>query len=100
MRYSKTGLLAVLAGAAIVLSACSAAGATDSGNAAPNPAPSSSRAARIPGVSGQVAALNGSTAQVQTRTAQTAVTWTGSTTFEVQKSADATALATLSLIHI
>ena len=36
---------------------------------------------RQPGVNGLVAAVNGSTMQVQTRTDQTAVTWTDATTF-------------------
>ncbi len=35
----------------------------------------------IPGVTGLVASVTGSTMQVQTRTDQTAVSWTGSTTF-------------------
>lgn len=38
-------------------------------------------AGRLPGVNGLVAAVTGSTAQVQSASAQTSVTWTASTTF-------------------
>jgi hypothetical protein len=42
---------------------------------------------RQPGVNGLIAAVNGSTMQVQTRTDQTAVTWNDSTTFTTTASA-------------
>lgn len=43
----------------------------------------SQRSVRQPRVSGLVAAVSGSTMQVQSRTDQTAVTWTGTTTFSM-----------------
>jgi hypothetical protein len=48
--------------------------------------------ARTPGGSGEVTDVSGSTAQVQSQTAQVAVTWTGSTTFTQQVSVKASAV--------
>ncbi|MCW2752425.1 MAG: hypothetical protein JWR83_3535 [Aeromicrobium sp.] len=47
---------------------------------------------RTPGGSGEVTDVSGSTAQVQSQTAQVAVTWTGSTTFTQQVSVKAAAV--------
>jgi len=80
--------LAVLT--ALALAACGPASASgDSGApaAGSTPAPTGTAGAggaggqRQPGVNGLIAAVNGSTMQVQTRTDQTAVSWTDATTF-------------------
>ena len=80
--------LAVLT--ALALTACGPASASgDSGApaAGSTPAPTGTAGAggaggqRQPGVNGLIAAVNGSTMQVQTRTDQTAVSWTDATTF-------------------
>ncbi|HYQ31653.1 MAG TPA: hypothetical protein VEQ83_00450, partial [Lapillicoccus sp.] len=83
--YAGVALLTALA-----LAACGPASASgDSGApaAGSTPAPTGTAGAggaagqRQPGVNGLVAAVNGSTMQVQTRTDQTAVTWSDATTF-------------------
>lgn len=79
---------------ALTLAACGPSGSASSGGASPaagsTPAPSATGgaggagtggSARQPGVSGLIAAMTGSTMQVQTRTDQTAVSWTDSTSF-------------------
>lgn len=78
---------------ALVLAACGGGGGATTGGGAPaqgsTPAPTTSggraggggQGQRQPGVTGLIAAVNGSTMQVQTRTEQTAVSWTDSTTF-------------------
>jgi hypothetical protein len=80
--------LAVLT--ALALAACGPASASgDSGApvAGSTPAPTGTAGAggaggqRQPGVNGLIAAVNGSTMQVQTRTDQTAVSWTDATRF-------------------
>ncbi|HEY7988414.1 MAG TPA: hypothetical protein VIE19_04285, partial [Lapillicoccus sp.] len=75
---------------ALALAACgpaSASGGSGAPAAGSTPAPTGTAGAggaagqRQPGVNGLVAAVNGSTMQVQTRTDQTAVTWSDATTF-------------------
>jgi hypothetical protein len=76
--------------AAVTALALAACGPASGGTAAP-PASSTSAATggaggggsgqRQPGVNGLIAAVNGSTMQVQTRTDQTAVTWSDTTAF-------------------
>ncbi|MGZ4556645.1 MAG: hypothetical protein ACXVXZ_13025, partial [Mycobacteriaceae bacterium] len=85
-RFHKYSAAPVLIGL-LLLSACSS-GSTDTptantaatGDAAPDAAPGAA-AGRMPGVNGLVAAVSGSTAQVQSTSTQTALTWTGTTTF-------------------
>jgi hypothetical protein len=87
-RFRKYSAAPVLVGL-LLLSACSS-GSTDTptadaaatGDAAPGAA-----AGRMPGVNGLVAAVSGSTAQVQSTSTQTALTWTGTTTFKSTGSA-------------
>ncbi len=75
-------------GALLLLSACGS-GSTAAPISTPptTTAPSAAGSAggqglgRAPGTSGLIAAVTGTTMQVQTRTDQTAVTWTGATTF-------------------
>ncbi len=83
--YAGVALLTALA-----LAACgpaSASGGSGAPAAGSTPAPTGTAGAggaagqRQPGVNGLVAAVNGSTMQVQTRTDQTAVTWSDATTF-------------------
>ncbi|MBN9193097.1 DUF5666 domain-containing protein [Microbacterium sp.] len=83
--------------ASIALAGCSAK-SSDSSPAGP----SASSAPRgfagggpgaAPGVSGEVAQIDGSTAQVQSRQSQTAVSWTGSTRFTDQTAATAADVA-------
>ncbi len=79
-------LAAVLMTTALALAACGSSGSTG-GTAAASPATSTTGAdggrggPRQPGVSGLIAAVTGTTMQVQTRTDQTAVSWTPTTTF-------------------
>jgi hypothetical protein len=74
--------------AALVLAGCGGGGSSTSTAAAGTPAPSSSAAgqragagARGPAASGEIAAVSGTTLQVQSTSSQTAVTWSASTTF-------------------
>jgi hypothetical protein len=74
--------------AALVLAGCGGGGSSTSTAAAGTPAPSSSTAgqragagARGPAASGEIAAVSGTTLQVQSTSSQTAVTWSASTTF-------------------
>lgn len=82
----KTVLAALGLAVGLGMSACSAtaSGGSSSGSATPAPSaatrtPGAGRA--MPGTSGLIAAVTGSTMQVQSRTEQVAVTWTGTTTF-------------------
>ena len=84
----RTGWYAGVAVAtALALAACgptSAAGDSGAPAAGSTPAPTGGGGAggqRQPGVNGLVAAVSGSTMQVQTRTDQTAVSWNNATTF-------------------
>ncbi|MGZ4560656.1 MAG: hypothetical protein ACXVXJ_06735, partial [Mycobacteriaceae bacterium] len=85
-RFRKYSVAPVLIGL-LLLSACSS-GSTDTppanaaatGDAVPDAAPGAA-SGRMPGVNGLVAAVSGSTAQVQSTSTQTALTWTGTTTF-------------------
>jgi hypothetical protein len=83
------GLAAITA---LTLAACGPASASGDSGAPPavsTPAPTGAAGSpgpaaagqRQPGVNGLIAAVNGSTMQVQTRTDQTAVTWTDATAF-------------------
>jgi len=83
---------------ALALGACGGGSSTTSGPApAAGSKPASTGTAgaqrgqgqRQPGTTGLIAAVNGPTMQVQTRTDQTAVTWTDATTFTKQASATA-----------
>ena len=78
----------------LALTACGSGATTGGGQAVSTPASTTGGASgasggqtggqgggRQPGVAGLVAAVSGSTMQVQTRTDQTAVSWTGATTF-------------------
>lgn len=94
--------IAIAATATLGLAACSAATVSPArtatsapGSAAPTTAPGGGRGGfgGIPGVSGLVAAVSGSTAQVQSRTSQTAVSWTSATTFTAQQKTTDAALA-------
>ncbi len=84
------GLTALVA---MSLAACGGGSSTTSPPvAAATPAPTGTagggagggQGQRVPGTTGLVAAVNGSTMQVQTRTDQTAVSWSGTTTFTKQ----------------
>ncbi|HEU4329796.1 MAG TPA: hypothetical protein VFR40_01685, partial [Lapillicoccus sp.] len=78
-----------LAGAVVVtacaLGACGSAPTANTqapaGGSTPAPTATGGGGQRQPGVNGLVAAVTGSTMQVQTRTDQTAVTWSDATTF-------------------
>ncbi len=70
------GVLALSAG-------CSGGSSSTAASPAPTPAATGTRTGgqRVPGVSGLIAAVEGSTMQVQSQTKQTAVTWNASTAF-------------------
>ena len=78
-----------LAGAAVVtafaLGACGSAPTANTqapaGGSTPAPTATGGGGQRQPGVNGLVAAVTGTTMQIQTRTDQTAVTWSDATTF-------------------
>jgi hypothetical protein len=94
----------VAAATALALAACGPA----SSNAAAPPASSTSAPTgaggaagqRQPGVNGLIAAVKGSTMQVQTRTDQTAVTWSGATTFTKVATAALTDVAVGSCVTV
>lgn len=89
--YSKSLRVAgLIAGLGLAVSACGAAATTTTSQRQPGGTPSFAGGGRPPGVSGQIAAVNGSTAQVQDSSSQTAVTWTSSTTFTQQTTLAAT----------
>ncbi|MDQ6897799.1 MAG: hypothetical protein M3171_14565, partial [Actinomycetota bacterium] len=76
---------------ALALAGCGGGSSTTSGPApaagstpAPTGAMGGRNAQRQPGTTGLIAAVSGSTMQVQTRTDQTAVSWTDTTTFTRQ----------------
>lgn len=83
MNKKTLAAVALVGGVAVALSACGSSGAAK----APTNANANQGgvgggfAGRLPGASGLVAAVDGSTAQVQSASAQTAVSWTSSTTF-------------------
>lgn len=87
---AKTVLAVLGVTAALGLSACSSnananAGSGAAATAAPTSAGRTAGANRAaPGTSGLIAAVTGTTMQVQSRTEQVAVTWTGTTTFTQQ----------------
>lgn len=96
-------VLSIGVAAALALGACSDAAGGGSTSAtsvgAPTPEATSSggdgrggRFGALPGVSGLVADVTGTTAQVQTPNSQTAVTWTGTTRFSQQRAATAAAV--------
>lgn len=92
-------LLSIGIAASLALAGCSSASGagTSSPTSVGSPAPRASSpggpgGAGFPGVSGLVAEVTGSTAQVQTRTSQTAVTWTSRTRFTQQRATSAAAL--------
>lgn len=95
-----TILLSIGAAATLALAACSTAsgaGATSQTNVgAPSqqggPGSRGGRFGGFPGVSGLVADVTGSTAQVQTPSSQTAVTWTSRTRFSQQRATTAAAV--------
>lgn len=94
-RIIATAALAVVA--VLGLAGCSAANggtpapvASSSGN--PNSRFGGVPGGAFPGASGLVAAVSGSTAQVQGASSQTAVTWTSATTFTVQQKVAASVL--------
>jgi hypothetical protein len=74
-----------------------ATGGTEGGQAT---APPGAGAARTPGGSGKVTDVSGSTAQVQSQTAQVAVTWSGSTTFTQQVSVKSSAIKVGSCVMV
>jgi Domain of unknown function (DUF5666) len=85
----------IVVATALALAACgpssgSGNAGTPAGGSTPAPTGTAGGGAggqRQPGVNGLIAAVTGSTMQVQTRTDQTAVTWNDSTTFTTSKSA-------------
>jgi hypothetical protein len=88
MIRNRSAAAVALVVAAVLLSACGgSSGGTSTGAPASTPAASGAPGAgngqpSFPGASGLVAALDGTTMQVQSpRTGQVAVSWTGSTTF-------------------
>jgi hypothetical protein len=101
MNTRRLALVALVVAAGVALAGCSVVGS-------PVPAASASHGARgngfgdgqgggfaggaFPGAAGMVAAVTGTTAQVQSATRQTAVTWTSSTTFTDQVAAASTDL--------
>jgi hypothetical protein len=98
-RPSRTVLRAVpyagvAAATVLALAACGPATASGGGGApaggstaAPTGAAGAGGGQRQPGVNGLIAAVSGSTMQVQTRTDQTAVSWNDTTTFTTVESA-------------
>ncbi len=85
----------VLLAGALALTACSSGAGASSGNAQGATTPRATGGGqgggnRPPGVSGLIAAVNGTTMQVQTRTDQTAVSWTPTTTFSTLVAAQLT----------
>lgn len=84
--------------ASIALAGCSvkssdSSPANPSASSAPRGFAGGGGSGAAPGVSGQVAQIDGSTAQVQSTQSQTAVSWTGSTTFTTQVAATAADVA-------
>ncbi len=78
-----TRVAVVVSVASLTLGACGG-GSTGTATGAPTaaaPTATASRTPRTPGVSGLIAAVDGSTMQVQTQSKQTAVTWTPTTVF-------------------
>ena len=78
-----TGVAVAVSVASLTLGACGG-GSTGTATGAPTaaaPPATASRTPRTPGVSGLIAAVDGSTMQVQTQSKQTAVTWTPATVF-------------------
>ncbi|GAA3572487.1 hypothetical protein GCM10022197_31550 [Microlunatus spumicola] len=84
------------AGLALTLSGCSGSGGSTAGADPTSGTGTGQRAGgqRQPGVSGLIASVSGKTLQVQSTSEQTAVTWTGATTFTETKKASASALKT------
>ena len=98
----RTHLLAVAAIALASVVGLVACSAIPSGSAAPHPTASSrggfggggfGAGGGFPGVIGTVAAVDGSTIQVQSTSSQTAVSWTSSTRFTDETAASSSALA-------
>ncbi len=85
--------------AVLALTACGASPATSSPQGAPTAAAqggfgdAGGAGGAFPGASGLIAAVTGSTAQVQGTSTQTAVTWTPSTTFTAQVAAASSDIA-------
>ena len=83
-RVVRSASVAVAVGALALTAGCSGgSSSTATSSAAPTAASTGPRtgAGRVPGVNGLIAAVDGSTMQVQSQTKQTAVTWTSSTVF-------------------
>src|SRR6476661_9461494 len=87
-------IVIVIAAAALGLAGCSssAQSAPSTGSSQTAATGGSTGTGRAPGVSGLVAAITGSTAQVQGANQQTAVTWTRTTRFTEQVAASASAV--------
>ncbi|WNM23395.1 hypothetical protein RN607_08665 [Demequina capsici] len=89
MNTTRTTLAAACCGAALLLAGCSssdsAADTTAGSDASTAPQMSDSAAGAQPsGLTGEIAYVSGTTAQVQDGSSQTAVTWTDDTTFTQQ----------------
>lgn len=71
---------------ALALAGCTATASAPSGAASGQPSGQSSRSARpsVPGATGLIAEIDGTTMQVQGNNKQTAVSWTSATTFTQQ----------------
>lgn len=86
-------LTSVLLGAATLAACSSGSSSAESTPAATAPATATGRAGgggqRQPGVSGLIAAVSGTTMQVQNQSKQTAVTWTATTAFTKQEAGTA-----------
>ncbi|WP_188110480.1 hypothetical protein [Aeromicrobium ginsengisoli] len=93
-----TSVLCVTIG--LVAAGC---GGSDPSSAAPssgNAEAAQPAGGRMPGGSGKVTEVSGSTAQVQGNDSQVAVSWTGSTTFTTQVSTDAAAVTVGSCVMV
>lgn len=105
MKTPRTVVLTLGAGLALTLalSACGSSAGTGASSSGSSPSPTASASGsgggngsagqRFSGASGLVAQVSGSTAQVQSASSQTAVSWTASTTFTKQVAATSSALA-------
>lgn len=92
MNTKSLALAALAGGLALSMTAC---GSSSPAKAASTTAPQDGTKARpggAPGVNGLVAEVSGSTAQVQSASSQTAVTWTASTTFSQEVTVTAAAV--------